>query len=69
MRHTKYHHLSTDELLSQVESARPHSDVIEELCLRLETNDTPAGTELECPVCEAKLRITDDEDGPELETV
>lgn len=67
-RHTKYHNLSDDELLHQVDVARQSSDVIEELAARMEKGAAiTAATGLECPCCEAKLNVKDDGDGPELE--
>lgn len=68
MSHTKYHNLTSAELLSAVQIARIHSPIIEELAKRFEAvessnKDTLAETEetaqksreFSCPVCEANL--------------
>lgn len=65
MRHTKYANLSDDELLSQVEEAREHSPIVEELAQRLERREvdvtTGANHNVECPVCGAELEANYDE--------
>lgn len=68
--HTKYANLSDDELLRQVEEARAHSPIVEELAKRLEATNgnhvsLDANHRVECPVCEAQLSA-DYDDGNNL---
>lgn len=62
MRHTHFRSLTNAELLLTLNSRRDHSDVIEELCQRLEEKmKLPAkDNRVECPCCEAKLFIDED---------
>ncbi len=62
---TKYSNLSDSELLLKLNGSRNHSDVLEELCQRLEDKIQQAPKqELHnkaiCPVCEATLFVDDD---------
>lgn len=61
---TKYQGLSDAELLQGLEENRAHSDVIEELCLRIELREpkfVSGSYRVECPVCEAELEVLPDE--------
>ncbi len=64
---TKYRNLSNKELLSWLESKRVSSPIIDELCSRIESMPettnviTNVLAHIECPVCEAKLKILEDE--------
>ena len=69
MAHTKYSHLTDDELLRMVDDARPKSPLIEELATRLEktVKAEKSGTWAhDCPVCEAALNCTLNDDGDQL---
>lgn len=50
MNHTTYHRYSNEELLSVVDNQRQKSDIIEELCQRIEAFPE------ECPHCKEDLR-------------
>ena len=68
MRYTRYSHLTDDELLRMVD-ARPKSPLIEELATRLEktVKAEKFGTWThDCPVCEAALNCTLNDDGDRL---
>ena len=60
---TKYHGLSLEELLRQVQDKRV-SPIIEELCTRLEdyadAEDDSGGVTMSCPVCEVELSLEND---------
>lgn len=66
MVHTSYTRYTNKELLSLLENKRDNSPIIDELCSRLENipEDIETTTDVlayaECPVCEAKLKITED---------
>lgn len=70
--HTQFGNLSTAELLRQVDSLRHRSPVIEELCQRIEREEStpPAQGKMEgsmpCPVCMAQLEVTFDRDADEF---
>lgn len=69
MAHTKYSNLTDEELLRYVDDARPKSPLIEELATRLEktVRSEKSGTWThDCPVCEAPLNCTLNDDGDEL---
>lgn len=71
MRYTPYNVLTDDELLKKVDEARTASPLIEALAARLEIHMTRQGmdemlSELPCPVCEAPLLISYDEDTSEF---
>lgn len=71
MRLTDYRTYTNSELLSACETKRQYSQIIEELCQRLETfNDKVRELKVECPVCEAELKVSVDSDGDvsEVET-
>ena len=65
MSQTKYNHFSNTELISLFEEKAQSSEIIMELCKRLETNEnkmpTNTNCDVECPVCEAKLIVDYDE--------
>lgn len=48
-------HLTDGELLRQLEVARVHSPVIDELCKRLDGQSGVLRGEQECPVCLSRL--------------
>jgi hypothetical protein len=58
---TKYASFSNEELLSQLDAKRQHSQIIDELCSRLEKVSSGtlivdgANKAVRCPVCEAEL--------------
>lgn len=62
---TKYARVPIEELLSLCEDKRAHSSIIEELCQRIEGNDTLTQdgfqSHAECPVCESPLLIEENE--------
>lgn len=68
MAHTKYSHLTDDELLRMVDNAHPKSPMIEELATRLErTKAEESGTwTQDCPVCKAALNCTLNDVGDKL---
>jgi hypothetical protein len=60
---TKYTNLPDADLIRQLEEARLHSPIIEELCLRLEVKPPEYDgyqTSVTCPVCEASLNVKED---------
>jgi len=65
MLQTKYNHFSDTELISLFEEKAQSSEIIMELCKRLEAkeNKLPANTncDVECPVCEADFIVDYDE--------
>lgn len=70
MTHTSYHNYTDTELLSLFESKRQHSEVISELCQRLEEFVTNEARKYraECPVCSASLEVGFDDDKVTLDT-
>ena len=65
MVHTKFSFMSDQEFIHSIEDKKHLSPVIAELCRRLECrsegNDSKADDRVECPVCEAELRVELDE--------
>lgn len=60
---TKYANLTDADLIRQLDEARRHSPVIEELCLRLEVKPPEYDgyqMQVTCPVCEASLNVKED---------
>ena len=61
MVHTNYSNYTDQELLQLLSEKRAQSPIIEELCQRLEEYspafDKETNIAVECPVCEAKLKI------------
>lgn len=67
MAHTKYSHLTDDELLRMVDDARSKSPMIEELATRFEkTVKAEKSWTHDCPVCEAALNCILNGDDDEL---
>lgn len=74
MNFTKYRSLTDKELLDKMHSSRGHSEVIEELCQRLEAfmlheekQDENLREKAECPICEASLFVKQDDESYRLE--
>lgn len=66
MVHTKFSNYTDSELLSLVDDKRQHSELINELCERLEKRSgaqvkEDANRRVTCPVCEAALEADYDE--------
>lgn len=66
MVHTKFSNYTDSELLSLVDDKRQHSELINELCERLEKRSATQVKEddnhrVTCPVCEAALEAGYDE--------
>lgn len=61
MGHSNYTNLTDQELLQVLSEKRMRSPIIEELCQRLETYgpafQKETNIKIECPVCEAQLKI------------
>ena len=62
MYQTRFRNLSNKELLLSLNAKRDHSEIIEELCQRLEVEIKKPNKDnaIHCPVCEAKLFIEED---------
>ena len=55
---SRYRTLSDEELLSEFDSKRQHSDVIDELCERLERSTKEiSDQEIDCPICNATILL------------
>lgn len=73
--YTKYRNLTTSELLSQLDSIRLHSPIINELITRIEEDNVLANKldppnsccnnddrVMSCPVCESLIRVSYDQE-------
>lgn len=67
MTHTSYHNHTDEELLSTFENKRQYSEVIDELCQRLEEFGAKQ-YRAECPVCSAALDVSFDDGKVTLDT-
>lgn len=64
--YTRFHNLSEEELLNEVNKLRQFSPVIEALAQKIESRIDGGENECLCPVCEAKLEGKFSEDGLSL---
>lgn len=70
MAHTSYHNYTDVELLLEFDRKRQHSEVIDELCQRLEefVDNGAKQYRAECPVCSAALDVSFDDGKVTLDT-